>query len=294
MGRLEQAKTALRALGKYVPVDLVRLLYKSGQEPVLGGRRHDVSVLFTDIRDFTAVAEQLAPEELAALLGRYLEVMTVAIHAESGIVDKYVGDGIMALWNAPTPCPDHARRACAAILRAASAGEALCRSEEWTGRPPLVTRFGLHRDTVLVGHFGAPDRMSYTVLGDGVNLASRLEGLNKEYGTTILASDAVRAEAEAAFDFRLVDVVAVKGKTRGVRIFELLGEKGAAEPRLSAARRYEEAFTRYQRRDFSGALGMLEGLPDDGPARTLAERCRLYLVEAPPPGWDGTYVATRK
>ncbi len=294
MGRLEQAKTALRALGKYVPVDLVRLLYKSGQEPVLGGRLHEVTLMFTDVRDFTTVAERLAPEELAALLGRYLEVMTAAIHAESGIVDKYIGDGIMALWNAPIPCPDHARRACAATLRAASAGEALCRSEEWAGRPPLVTRFGLHRDTVLVGHFGAPDRMSYTVLGDGVNLASRLEGLNKEYGTTILASEAVRAAAESAFDFRLVDVVAVKGKTRGVRIFELLGKKGAVEPRLEVARRYEEAFARYQRRDFSEALGMLEVLPDDGPARTLAERCRLYLVEAPPPGWDGTYVATRK
>ncbi len=294
MQRLEQAKTALRALGKYVPVDLVRLLYKSGQEPVLGGRLQEASLMFSDIKDFTSLAEQLPANELAAVLGRYFEVMTAAIHAQGGTVDKYIGDAIMAIWNAPTPCPDHARKACAGALAVAEAEAALCCSPEWAGRPRLVTRIGLHRDTVLVGHFGAPDRLSYTALGDGVNLASRLEGLNKEYGTTILATEAIRAEADATFAFRLVDVVAVKGKTESVRIFELLGDRVAAAPRLDAARRYEEAFACYLRRDFSAALAILEAQPDDGPSRTLSGRCRELLAEPPPPSWDGTYVATRK
>jgi adenylate cyclase len=294
MDRLEQAKTALRALGKYVPVDLVRLLYGSGQEPALGGRLQDVSMMFTDIKDFTTLAERLSPDDLARLLGRYLEVMTGAIHAEGGTIDKYIGDSIMALWNAPLPTADHPRKACAAALAAAAAGEALSRSPEWGDQPLLVTRFGLHRDQVLVGHFGAPDRLSYTALGDGVNLASRLEGLNKAYGTTILATEAIRAEAESWFDFRLVDLVAVKGKSRGVKVYELLGAKGRIAERLEGARRYEVAFESYLRRDFAAALAILETQEDDGPSLVLARRCREFLVTPPPAEWDGTYVATSK
>jgi len=294
MDRLEQAKTALRALGKYVPLDLVRLLYGSGQEPVLGGRLQDVSMMFTDIKDFTTLAERLSPDDLARLLGRYLEVMTGAIHAEGGTIDKYIGDSIMALWNAPLPTADHPRKACAAALAAAAAGQALSRSPEWGDQPALVTRFGLHRDQVLVGHFGAPDRLSYTALGDGVNLASRLEGLNKAYGTTILATDAIRAEADSSFEFRLVDLVAVKGKSQGVRVHELLGAKGRVADRLEGARRYEAAFLLYQRRDFAAALQTLEAQKDDGPSGVLARRCHVFLASPPPADWDGTYVATSK
>src|SRR5262249_55015445 len=158
----------------------------------------------------TGIAEQLSPGELARLLGDYLHVMTEAVHSTQGIIDKYIGDAVMAVWNTPTPCPDHARRACEAALAGLEAEERLFQSPQGQGRPALRTRFGIHRDRVMVGHFGAPDRMSFTVLGDGVNLASRLESLNKQYGTTVLVSDAVRGEAGDAFDFRLVDVVAVK------------------------------------------------------------------------------------
>jgi adenylate cyclase len=294
MDRLEQAKTALRALGKYVPVDLVRLLYRSGQEPMLGGRLQDVSMMFTDIKDFTTLAERLSPDDLARLLGRYLEVMTDAIHAEGGTIDKYIGDSIMALWNVPLPTADHPRKACAAALAAAAAGQALCRSPEWGDQPSLVTRFGLHRDEVLVGHFGAPDRLSYTALGDGVNLASRLEGLNKAYGTTILVTEAIRAEADSSFEFRLVDLVAVKGKSQGVKVYELLGAKGRVADRLESARRYEAAFDAYLRRDFTAALRVLEAQKDDGPSGVLARRCHAFLAAPPPVYWDGTYVATSK
>ncbi len=291
--RLELAKTAMRAMGRYVPIDLVRLLYRTGREPVLGGEILDVTLLFTDIKDFTSLSEQLSPNELARVLGQYLQVMTAAIHSTHGTIDKYIGDAIMAVWNTPTPCPDHAQRACDAALACREAEQHLYASPEWEGRPPLHTRFGIHRDRVMVGHFGAPDRMSFTALGDGVNLASRLEGLNKQYGTTILVSEAVREDAKEAFAFRLVDVVAVKGRTRGVRVYELLGRAEASADR-GLERAYERALERYWARDFAGALAILEAQPADPPSHVLAERARVLAANPPPAEWDGVYVARAK
>ena len=295
MGGLELAKTAMRAMSKYVPVDLVRLLYRTGREPQLGGETMPVTLLFSDIRGFTTLAERVSPNELAQVLGRYFEVMTAAIAACGGTIDKYIGDAIMAVWNAPTPSADHPRRACEAALAAQAAGEALFASAEWQGRPPLVTRFGLNTDTVLVGHFGAPDRLSYTCLGDGVNLAARLESLNKQYGTTMLVSDAVRREAGEGFAFRFLDVVAVSGKGQAVRVHELLGPAGIPAARVETARRYEDAMALYLRRDFEGALRAFEALAGaDAPSAILARRCRLFLETPPPDDWNGTYVATSK
>jgi adenylate cyclase len=294
MGSLELAKTAMRAMSKYVPVDLVRLLYRTGREPELGGELMPVSLLFSDIKGFTSLAERLPPNELAQVLGRYLEVMSAAVQGCGGTIDKYIGDAIMAVWNAPTPTPDHPRRACEAALAAQGAGEKLFASAEWQGRPPLVTRFGVHTGEVLVGHFGAPDRMSYTCLGDGVNLAARLEGLNKQYGTTRLVSDAVRQAAGPHFVFRFLDVVAVSGKGEAVRVHELVTAAGLAGPRAETIRRYEEALALYLRREFQAALALFEALAGDPPSAVLAERCRAFLASPPPEGWDGTWVATSK
>jgi len=290
--RLELAKTAMRAMGRYVPVDLVRLLYKTGREPALGGELCEVSLLFTDIQGFTTLSERLEPNQLARALGRYFEAMTVAVHGHRGVIDKYIGDAIMAMWNAPTPCPEHPRRACEAALACIRAAESLFASGEWKGLPRLATRFGIHTDRVMVGHFGSPDRMSYTALGDGVNLASRLEGLNKQYGTTILVSEAVRQAAGARFEFRLLDRVAVKGKTRGIEVYELLGAAGAPAP--AAARVYERALQAYWARDFAGAAALLGAQVEDAPSRTLLERCRRFAAAPPAPDWDGIWIATSK
>jgi adenylate cyclase len=290
---LELAKTAMRAMSRYVPVDLVRGLYASRREPVLGGTLREVSLMFTDIEGFTTLSERLEPDALAALLGRYLAVMTDTIHRTGGIVDKYVGDAVMALWNAPADCADHARRACEAALACREAERTLVLSAGWGG-PELRTRFGLHCDTVMVGHFGAPDRMSYTALGDGVNLSSRLEGLNKAYGTWILASGALRDAAGEAFAFRLLDRVAVKGKTRGVAVYELLGRAADVTPALAASvRAYEAAFAAYLDRRFAEALSALAAC-DDAPAAVLAARCRAYRDAPPPAGWDGVWHAREK
>jgi adenylate cyclase len=283
----------MRAMSRYVPVDLVRLLYRTGREPALGGEIADVTLLFTDIKDFTALSEQLSANDLARVLGQYLHVMTEAIHSTHGTIDKYIGDAIMAVWNTPTPCPDHARRACEAVLACREAAARLFASPEWLGRPPLHTRFGIHRDRVMVGHFGAPDRMSFTALGDGVNVAARLEGLNKHYGTTILVSETVYEDARDSFAFRLVDVVAVKGRMRGVRVYELLGRTDAAAEG-GPERAYERALERYWARDFGGALTILEAQLDDPPSGVLAERARALAANPPPAEWDGVYVARAK
>ncbi len=292
MGGLERAKTAMRALGKYVPVDLVRLLYASGREPAPGGELRDLTMMFTDIKDFTGLAEGLSPDELARRLGLYLAAMTGAVHEARGTVDKYIGDAVMALWNAPTPVPDHAAWACRAALACRRATALLFASEQWVG-PPLTTRFGLHRDTVMVGHFGAPDRLSYTALGDGVNVASRLEGLNKQYGTTIVVSESVREAAGPGFLFRTLDVVAVKGRQGGLRIHELLGTTDE-HVSLAAVTAYELAFAAYQARRFDRALELMAAVDGDGPCEALRARCRRFLADPPPADWDGVATFTTK
>jgi adenylate cyclase len=291
---LEQAKTALRALGKYVPLDLVRRLYEARVEPMLGAQIQDVTLLFSDIEGFTTLSEQLTPNALAVALGAYLETMTRAIHSTGGIIDKYTGDGVMALWNTPNPCARHAERACEAALACRDTTAALFTSPVWAGVAPWRTRFGIHRAEVNVGHFGAPDRMSFTAMGDGVNLASRLEGLNKQYGTFILVSGSVEREAREHFLFRRVDRVAVKGKREGVEIFELLGRRDTAVPRPEVVVRYERALDAYFARRFDDALAILDGCGDDAPSRVLAERCRRFRAEGPPSDWDGIYVAKEK
>jgi adenylate cyclase len=294
MRSLELAKTALRALGRYVPVDLVRELYRTGREPVLGGEMAEVTMMFTDVKDFTSLSEGLTPDELARLLGLYLQAMTQAVHEADGVIDKYVGDAVMAVWNAVRPCADHAEKACRAALAGCEATRRLYESPEWRGRPALHTRFGVHVGRVMVGHFGAPDRMSFTVLGDGVNLASRLEGLNKQYGTTILVSDTVRLAVGSGFAFRLLDKVAVKGRREGVRVYELLGESRAVVASTGVVAAYERALAAYWRRDFEAALALLESQGDDGPSRVIAARCRLFLTAPPPAEWNGIHVATDK
>ncbi|GMV80325.1 MAG: hypothetical protein AMXMBFR7_15090 [Planctomycetota bacterium] len=292
---LELAKTAARAMSRYVPVGLVRQLYRSGREPELGGELRELSILFTDIKDFTQCSERLAPDELARYLGLYLETMTAAVHAQRGAVDKFIGDAVMALWNAPEAVADHAAAACAAALDALARTQALYASEAWRGGPAWETRLGLHVGPVMVGHFGSPERMNYTALGDGVNLASRLEGLNKTYGTTILASASIREAAGKAFEFRLIDRVAVKGRTQALCVYELLGAAGTVPAvRLEAARAYDRAFEAYVKGDFAAARALWEAQPGDLPSRTMAARC-VRLLDAPPlSGWNGVYVATSK
>ncbi|HEX4335800.1 MAG TPA: adenylate/guanylate cyclase domain-containing protein [Polyangiaceae bacterium] len=291
---LERAKTVSRAMGKYVPLDLVKRLYESNAEPALGGELSRLSMMFSDIEGFTSLSEKLTPDALAAHLGFYLEAMTTAIEATGGTIDKYIGDAVMAFWNAPQPTPEHPKRACEAVLACKESLARLYASPAWKGLPSLVTRFGVHEAEVMVGHFGAPTRLSYTALGDGVNLAARLEPLCKQYGVTVLVSETIAKDAGTDFAFRRIDRVAVKGKARGIDVYELLGKAGEAVAGLAEARRYEEAFDAYLLRDFVRAMDLLDEQPDDQPSQVLRARCKLLKVAPPPSGWDGTHIASAK
>ena len=292
---LEKAKAAMRAMSKYAPVDLVRRLYREKSEPVLGGELMEISIMFSDIKGFTTFSEQLAANQLADALGLYLDALSRIIQRETrGTIDKYIGDAIMAIWNAPEPVPDHPRMACLAALRCRDASRALAQTPEWRGLPAFETRFGLHCANALVGHFGARDRMNYTAIGDAINLASRLEGLNKQYGTSIIASESVVERARDAFDFRLLDVVAVKGKSDAITIYEVLGNKGEAEGDREIVAAYETAFAAYATRDFERALAVLKNNRSDAPSAVLIERCRSFLQAPPPPEWRGVYVPASK
>jgi len=198
------------------------------------------------------------------------------------------------LWNAPTLRPEHARLACRAILECRTATAKLYASPSWTGLPPLRTRYGLHRDVVMVGHFGAPDRFSYTALGDGVNLASRLEALCKQYEVDAIVSEPIVEKAGRDFVFRRLDCVAVKGRSEGVMVYDLLGAAGDAIGVLPAARAYEAAFASYVQRDFNGAIARLSQHPDDGPSRVLLKRCQKMIADPPPPHWNGVHIALAK
>jgi adenylate cyclase len=281
-GALEAAKTTLRAMVKYVPVELVRQLFEARLEPVLGSQPQEVVLMFSDIAGFTTMAEKLTPARLSEVLGTYLALMNRLIQGNQGTVLERVGDALLSLWNAPVPVLNGEELACRTAL--------LCQREIslLPDAALLGTRFGIHRDQVLVGHFGSPDRLNYGVLGDPVNLASRLEGLNKQYGTSILISENIRMRLGPDFVVRKLDRVAVKGKSQGILIYELLLAGG---PFVGD---YERAFELYSAGDFADALAILHGISGDEPSQRLLARCREYLANPPGPDWDGVYRAREK
>ena len=265
------------------------------EEPQLGGELRTVSLMFTDIEGFTTLSEQQPPDRLARLLGDYLEAMTSSVEATSGTIDKYIGDAVMAFWNAPTAVEHHAERACEAVLACKKKVAELYASPSWAGLEPLVTRFGLHTAAVMVGHFGARSRFNYTALGDGVNLAARLEPLCKQYGVTVLVSDAIVEAAGGRFVFRRVDRVAVKGKAEAIDVYELLGSVDEVIPNRDYARRYEAAFDAYLARDFAGAVRLLDATKElDAPSAVLHARCEALSAQPPPGDWRGVHVAANK
>lgn len=217
-------RAVVRTFSSFVPKRLVQQLVETGAELRLGGKRREVTVLFTDIEGFTNITENADPEQVMLQTSRYLAVMTEVIVAHGGTVDKFVGDAIMAIWNAPTEDGDHVAHACAAVLACQAANGELNEAFSREGWPAYRTRFGLHTGEAVIGIIGSSDRMSYTALGTTVNLAARLEPLNKEYGTTILVSEAVQQRVGEQFVFRPVDIIMPRGFGTTSRIFELCGE----------------------------------------------------------------------
>jgi adenylate cyclase len=216
----------VKSFATYVPVGLVRQLLESGRRPELGGSSRFLTIFFSDIEGFSGLSEALPAQELMLRVSAYLEVVIRAVDEERGTIDKFIGDGVMAFWGAPALLEDHARRACLAALRVQAGMRALNARWEAEEQRPLHVRIGIHSDAVLVGNIGAPTRMSYTVLGDGVNVAARLEGANKAYGTRICISHGVFKEAGERLCARPVDEIAVRGRRARTPVYELLGAHG--------------------------------------------------------------------
>ncbi|HLH24535.1 MAG TPA: adenylate/guanylate cyclase domain-containing protein [Chloroflexota bacterium] len=288
-----------RVLSRYLSPAVAAEVSREPDRVYLGGDLRTMTVLFSDIRGFTTLSERTPPRELVALLNEYLTAMVDVLFQHGGTLDKYMGDAIMAFWNAPQPQPDHAARACRTALAMGAALDRLRR--DWTARgvPTLDIGIGLNTGPMIFGNMGSVLRTDFTVIGDSVNLGSRLEGLNKEYGTRIIVGESTRAAAGDAFLYRFLDLVAVKGKTEPVAIYELLAPAGALpserEPVLAA---YARGLAAYQARDWAAAheafAAALALDPSDGPSLLYRTRADEYLAAPPPASWDGVYVATHK
>jgi adenylate cyclase len=222
------------------------------------------------------------------------------VQAQDGTLDKYIGDAIMCFWNAPLPQADHAARACRAALRMVERERDLQEEFSANGTRKVYTRIGINTASVAVGFIGSDHLFNYTALGDGVNLASRLEGANKLYGTRILLSANTAALVQGAFWLRQVDVLRVKGKKEPMAVYQLLGERAAGDPGKHGplVEGYEKAFAAYRERRWDDAerllLELCGSFGEDGPAEALLARVREYRTHPPDDAWDGVYVSKSK
>jgi adenylate cyclase len=217
-------RTVTQTFSRFVPRRLVERLIETGTPLQLGGTRREVTLLFSDVVNFTEITEKADPTRVMQYTSRYFAEMSREIMSHAGTVDKFIGDAIMAIWNAPADDPDHAANACAAALAFQRANDRLNMEFEREGWPAYRTRCGLHTGEAVVGNIGSEDRMNYTALGATVNLAERLEGLNKTYGTSILVSSALKKRVESRFCFRSIDRISPKGFAEAFDIYELRSE----------------------------------------------------------------------
>jgi adenylate cyclase len=294
-----QQRALKGALSQYLSPDVMEEVARDPSALRLGGEKRDMTVLFSDVRGFTSLSEQMEPERLVHLLNVYLTRMSDVIFRHQGTIDKYMGDAIMAFWGAPKSQPNHARLACQAALGMMAELTKLNSELGAEGLPRLDIGIGLNSGPMSVGNMGSDRRFDYTVMGDAVNLGSRLEGLNKEYGTNVIVSETTLAQAGADVGARFVDLVAVKGKKEPCAVYELISMNGRVDGKLKAAlAAYERGVERYRAGDYTGAqVHFAEALRldgDDGVSVMYLERCRGLAENPPPADWDGVYVMTHK
>ena len=279
-------KAHLRAMfSRYVSRSVVDRILADPARAKLGGERKELTVLFSDIRGFSAFSETMRPEELASFLNEYLTPMTELVLESGGTLDKYIGDAVMALWAAPVDVPDHAARACEVALRMQERLVALNQQWKPQGKPAIAIGIGLNTGTMAVGNMGTAQRFDYTVLGDQVNLGARLEALTKEYGVAILAGEGTMRAAGDGYVFREIDMVRVKGRAGAAPVYELVGRAG----KVTTDPRFDTALAAYRKRDFTAARATFDAMTDDHAAAVMAARCAILEQTPPPVGWDGVY-----
>ena len=299
--QLRENQRVRETFGKYIDPRVVEGLIDRPELTAAEGQRRVMTVIFCDLKGFTSLSEGMTPQGLVKVMNRYLSIMSEPIRANRGIIDKYIGDGIMAYWGPPfVGEPDHARLACLATIEMVERIETLRREIPellgvlGTPMEKCDLRIGVATGEALVGSIGSDVMMSYTVMGDVVNLASRLEGANKAYGTRNLVCGRTVAAAGTAIEVREIDRVVVAGQTRPEVIFEILGREGELTPQQQALRdSYREGLAAYRERRWDDALGALdaslEALPGDGPSMTLIERIESLKASPPPQDWNGSW-----
>jgi adenylate cyclase len=279
---IDTLDTAIKSFAAFVPVSLVKQLLESDQKLELGGHSRFLTIFFSDLEAFSTLSEELPAQDLLLRVSAYLEIVTKIVNEEAGTIDKFIGDGVMAFWGAPALLEDHAWHACVAALRIQHGMKVM--NDRWNEQElkPLNIRIGIHSDAVLVGNLGSKERMGYTVIGDGVNVASRLEGINKEFGTRICISNSVFKEAGERLCVRPIDDVTVKGRRAKIPIYELLGVFGVdpqfePDPRtVRLCKLTRLAYEALAREEFALALeryhAVLAEFPDDTVALELVRR----------------------
>jgi class 3 adenylate cyclase/CHASE2 domain-containing sensor protein len=283
---------------KYVSPSIVAEVLADPSNIELGGKKVEMTVMFSDVRGFTTISEKLDPRELSNLLNSYLTPMTELVFKNKGTLDKYMGDAIMSFWGAPIHFPDHAHHGCRCALQMLVKLKQLQAEYRAKGLPEIDIGIGLNTGDMSVGNMGSETVRSYTVMGDAVNLGSRLEGINKQYGTRIIISEFTQAAVKEKFVTREVDWVRVKGKAQPVRIFELIAEGSVPDETKQLLKHFGEGFTLYHERKFTEAIAAferaLEVKSDDAVTQLYVERSRDYLEELPPENWDGVFTMKSK
>jgi len=296
----EREKRKIRkSFAQYLSPDVIALIEKEPQKYIRpGGELKELTVMFSDIRGFTTISENLTPDELVRLLNEYLGAMTEIIFSTNGTLDKYIGDAVMAFWGSPVPQEEHALHACTCALRMSSGLANLNAKWEGEGRRQIAIGIGVNTGEVNVGNMGSDKRLAWTVMGDNVNLASRLEGITKEYQTQIVISEATYRQVAKRFVCRELDKIKVKGKHQPVTIYELLDVMAEREKYAALLAEFEHAMEAYHAqnwRDAAARFGALLGtFPDDGPTRLFLQRSLEFMENAPEADWDGVYVMKSK
>jgi adenylate cyclase len=264
-------KMALRTFEKYVPQEILKQLMKKGSEIRLGGEKKDITIFFSDIAGFTSIAETMSTEYLMPLLAEYFDHLSNIILKNGGTIDKYIGDSIMAFWGAPIERPNHVEEACQTALLCRDFVRELNARRREQNKPEFSTRIGINTGTVIVGNIGTEKRMNYTVIGDAVNLASRLQTVNKRYHTQILISKTVNEQIKDRFLTRLIDAAQIEGKKEKIEVFELVSFLPAPIEQIELCRSFMEAYSIYQKGELSKAKALFEAVlqqfPDDYPSQ---------------------------
>lgn len=295
---VDREKLKMRStFSKYLGEDVMEEALKN-PDKLNQGEKREMTVLFSDIRGFTTLSERMVPEKLADFIKEYLSPMTQIVFDEKGTLDKYIGDAVMAFWNAPLDQPDHAVRSCRAALAMLKKLEELKAKWRADNLPEFDIGIGINSGPMIVGNMGSDVRVDYTVMGDAVNLASRLEGTNKEYETRIIISEGTYEQVKDQLTCRVLGAVRVKGKRKPVKIYELRGLGKPEGVEAQAIAKFEAALQAYTEQKFDEARVLFEGVlelwKDDAPSRRYLEEVAMLKENPPGPTWDGVYTATSK